>query len=109
VLVIDGDLAGVPGQADLNRRPLPGLAFGCMAETMALALERRFEDDTVGNDSEIERAGETEHFAGRHGFGLAGLRSFGRSVTRGQIRTVRRKAAQTTGPDPDQFRRSCDE
>jgi len=99
VLVIDGGLAEVPGRVDFGfDYGLPsGLTFGCVAETMALALEGRFEDYTVGKRLEIERVHEIERIAGRHGFRPAALHSFGRPLTQEQVQIVRREAAQQAG------------
>ena len=52
VLVIDGGIVDVPGTADFNfdfGYP-PGKAFACMAETIALTLDGRFESFTLGKD-----------------------------------------------------------
>src|SRR5689334_13640903 len=72
-----------------------GKAYGCMAETMALALEGRYEDYTLGKKIEIERVKEIERIAAKHGFKLAGLRSFEREVTAEQIARVRERAEDT--------------
>ncbi len=57
VLVIDGGLVRVPGDVDFGFHygPPPQLTFGCVAETMALTFEHRFEDYTVGRDLQLER------------------------------------------------------
>ncbi len=95
VLVIDGGLAEAPPGVDFgfDYGLPPGLTFGCMAETMALALEGRFEDYTVGKDLRIEQIVEIEEIASRHGFRLAGLRSFEHALTEEEIQSVRRRAA----------------
>jgi predicted amino acid dehydrogenase len=102
VLVIEGGLVRVPGEPDFhfNFRLPPGLAFGCMAETIALALEGRFRDYTLGKEIEIGKVEDIEMIAERHGFRLSGLRSFGQPVTDGQIGTVRRKVEQVAGGHP---------
>ena len=50
VLVIDGGMVAVPGDVDFhfNFGFPPGMAYACMAETMALALEGRWESYTLG-------------------------------------------------------------
>ena len=102
VLVVDGGLAEVPGQVNFgfDYGLPPRLTFGCMAETMALALEGRFEDYTVGKDIDIDRVKEIERIAERHGFRLAGLRSFEHLLTEERISSVRRKAAQVAKSGP---------
>ena len=94
ILVIDGGMVDVPGPVNFNFNfGFPeGKAYACMAETMALALEGRFEDYTVGRKIEMSRVNEITAIAERHGFRLSGFRSFEREVTDAQIETVRRNA-----------------
>lgn len=96
ILVIDGGMVDVPGPVDFhfNFGFPEGKAYACMAETMALALEGRFEDYTVGKDITLERVNEITAIAQKHGFRLSGFRSFEREVTREQIEIVRRNARQ---------------
>jgi len=94
ILVIDGGMVDVPGPVNFhfNFGFPEGKAYACMAETMALALEGRFEDYTVGRKIEMSRVNEITAIAERHGFRLSGFRSFEREVTDAQIETVRRNA-----------------
>ncbi len=94
ILVIDGGMVDVPGPVDFhfNFGFPEGKAYACMAETMALALEGRFEDYTVGKDITLERVNEITAIAKKHGFRLSGFRSFEREVTEEQIEIVRRNA-----------------
>ncbi|MGC8855311.1 MAG: shikimate dehydrogenase [Anaerolineae bacterium] len=94
VLVIDGGMVDVPGPVDFhfNFGFPPGKAYACMAETMALALEGRFEDYTVGKEITLERVREITMIAEKHGFRLSGFRSFEKEVSEAQIETVRRNA-----------------
>ncbi len=97
VLVIEGGMVEIPGEnADFhfNFGFPPKRAFACMAETMALALESRYEDYTIGKEISIEQAQEIGGIATRHGFKLAGFRTFEKPVTDEQIAVVREKAAQ---------------
>ncbi|HEY6073422.1 MAG TPA: hypothetical protein VIV15_08550, partial [Anaerolineales bacterium] len=96
ILVIDGGMVDVPGPVDFhfNFGFPPGKAYACMAETMALALEGRFEDYTVGREITLERVREITAMAEKHGFRLSGFRSFEREVTEEQIEKVRRNARQ---------------
>jgi fatty aldehyde-generating acyl-ACP reductase len=93
ILVIDGGMVDVPGPVDFhfNFGFPPGKAYACMAETMVLALEGRFEDYTVGKDITMERVTEITELARKHGFRLSGFRSFEREVTRDQIENIHRK------------------
>jgi predicted amino acid dehydrogenase len=97
ILVIDGGMVDVPGPVNFNFNfgfP-PGKAYACMAETIALALEGRFEDYTLGKHLTRERVKEIDQIAAKHGFRLSGFRSFEREVTTQQIETVRRNAVNS--------------
>lgn len=94
VLVIDGGVVKVPGHVDFHFDiGLPkGLALACMAETMILALEGRYEDYTIGREISVEKVREMQAMATKHGFELAGFRSFEKALSAEQIRTIRRNA-----------------
>lgn len=94
ILVIDGGMVDVPGPVDFhfNFGFPPGKAYACMAETIALALEGRFEDYTLGKHLTRERVEEISAMAKKHGFRLSGFRSFEREVTQQHIEIVRRNA-----------------
>lgn len=94
VLVIEGGVVDVPGEVNFNFNfgfP-PGKAYACMAETMILTLEKRFECFSLGRDIEIERVEEIARLAKKHGFKLSGFRSFERAITMEQIEEVRNNA-----------------
>jgi fatty aldehyde-generating acyl-ACP reductase len=97
ILVIDGGMVDVPGPVDFhfNFGFPPGKAYACMVETMALALEGRFEDYTVGKEITLDRVREITAISQKHGFRLSGFRSFEREVTEAQIETVRRNARRS--------------
>jgi len=95
VLVIEGGMVEVPGPVDFgfNFGFPPGKSYACMAETMALALEGRYEDYSVGKHISRAQVYEIGEIADRHGFKLSGFRSFERAVTDEQIAQVRQRAA----------------
>lgn len=96
VLVIEGGMVEVPGPVDFHFDfgfP-PGKAYACMAETMALALDGRYEDYTIGKDISVTQAHEIGRIASKHGFRLSGFRSFERAVTDEMIARVRELAAE---------------
>ena len=97
ILVIDGGMVDIPGPVNFhfNFGFPAGKAYACMAETIALALEGRFEDYTLGKHLTRERVEEINEIAKKHGFRLSGFRSFEREVTEQQIETVRRNAKKT--------------
>jgi len=91
VLVIDGGMVAVPGEVDFhfNFGFPPGLAYACMAETMALALEGRYESYTLGKHITVEQVETIANIATKHGFKLGGFRSFERAVTPEHIDRVK--------------------
>jgi fatty aldehyde-generating acyl-ACP reductase len=97
VLVIEGGMVEVPGPVDFNFNfgfP-PKMAYACMAETMALALEGRYEDYTIGKDIAVSQAQEISSIASHHGFRLGGFRSFEEAISAERIAAVRERAAIT--------------
>lgn len=97
VLVIEGGVVAVPGKdADFHFQfgfP-PKTAYACMSETIMLALDSRYESFTLGKEVSIAQADETVRLAKKHGFQLAGYRSFEREVTQETIETTRRRAQE---------------
>lgn len=95
VLVIEGGMVQVPGaNANFNFDfgfP-PKMAFACMVETIALAMEGRYENYTLGRDIEPERVHEIKQICTKHGFKLAGFRAFEHAVTQETINMVRERA-----------------
>lgn len=83
VLVIDGGVVAVPGAPDLgwNFGFEKGLAYACMSETMMLALEHEYRHYSLGIDIGMETIDLTKRLALKHGFKLAGLRSFDRPLS----------------------------
>jgi predicted amino acid dehydrogenase len=96
VLVIEGGVVEVPGDVNFNFNfgfP-PKTAYACMSETMILALEGRYECYTLGKNVTIEQVEEISRLAAKHGFKLAGFRSFEKPVTEEQIAYIRKNAGR---------------
>ncbi len=94
VLIIDGGVVAVPGDVEFNFNfgfP-PKTAYACMSETMMLALEGRYECFTLGKQISLEQVEEITRLSEKHGFSLAGFRSFERAVTAEQIERVKTNA-----------------
>lgn len=73
VLVIEGGIVDVPGEVDFGfdfGLP-PGKAYACMAETMILALEGRYENYSLGKRVRFEQVHEIAQLARKHGFRLS--------------------------------------
>jgi fatty aldehyde-generating acyl-ACP reductase len=102
ILVIDGGMVDVPGPVDFhfNFGFPPGKAYACMAETIALALEGRFEDYTLGKHLTRARVEEIGQIAVKHGFRVSGFRSFEEEVTPQHIETVRHNAKKARNLRP---------
>jgi predicted amino acid dehydrogenase len=94
ILVIDGGMVDVPGPVNFhfNFGFPAGKAYACMAETIALALEGRFEDYTLGKEITRNQVDEINAIAHKHGFRLSGFRSFEKEVTQENIEAIRRNA-----------------
>lgn len=96
VLVIEGGMISVPGDPDFHFDfgfP-PGTAYACMSETMICALEGTYESYTLGRDLTIEQVERIAALAKKHGFKLAGFRSFERKVEDDTIEAIRRNAGR---------------
>jgi predicted amino acid dehydrogenase len=95
VLVIEGGVILVPGQ-DVQFNFEFGFprstAFACMSETMMMALEGTNESYTLGRDISVEQVQRIAQIAEKHGFELAGFRSFEIAVTDETIAKVRENA-----------------
>lgn len=97
VLVIEGGVVEVPGEVDFGFDfgfP-PGQAYACMAETMLLAMEGRYECYSLGREISVARVEEIAQLAGKHGFRLAGFRSFERVLGNGEINGIKENARAT--------------
>ncbi len=95
VLVIEGGVVEVPGDVNfgLNFGFPPKTAYACMAETMILALEQRYENFTLGRDLTVKQVETIEQLAKKHGFKIAGFRSFERALTAEEIGVIKTNIA----------------
>ena len=101
VLVIEGGVVQPPGEMRCTKWKgngefsfgfPPGTAYACMSETMALALDNRLESFTLGKDVSVRQVDEIRDICDRHGFRLAGFRSFERAVDDETIERIKRNA-----------------
>ncbi len=96
VLVIEGGVVEVPGEVNFNFNfgfP-PKTAYACMAETMILAMERKWESFTLGREIDIGKVNTIMELARKHGFRLAGFRSFERALTDEEIERIKKTAGK---------------
>ena len=100
VLVIDGGVIAVPGaQMDfgMNFGFPPRTAEACIAETIILALEGRWEAFTLGRDITADKVREIAALARKHGLHVAGLRRFERALSDADIDAIRERAGRGSG------------
>jgi len=101
VLVIEGGVIDVPGR-DVRFNwdfGFPaGTAFACMSETIILSLEGTNQSYTLGRDLTVEQVMHMGELAAKHGFSLAGFRSFERALTDDDIARVRDNANKKRRP-----------
>jgi predicted amino acid dehydrogenase len=94
VLIIEGGVVEIPGDVNFNFNfgfP-PKTAYACMAETMILALEKRYENFSLGRDLTVSQIDEISTLAAKHGFKLGGFRSFERPLSSETIESIKEKA-----------------
>jgi predicted amino acid dehydrogenase len=74
VLVIESGEILLPGDVKMKNIGLPkNVAYACLAETIVLALEGRFENFTVGRAIEWEKVREIYQMGLKHGMTLAAI------------------------------------
>jgi predicted amino acid dehydrogenase len=74
VLVIESGEIDLPGDVHMRDIGLPhGVAYACLAETVVLALEGRFETYTIGRNIEWEKVKEIYQLGLKHGMKLAAI------------------------------------
>jgi predicted amino acid dehydrogenase len=74
VLVIESGEIELPGNPEMKNIGLPHkVAYACLAETIVLALEGRFEIFTIGRDIEWEKVSEIYKLGLKHGMKLAAI------------------------------------
>ncbi len=96
VLVFEGGVVQVPGDVEFGFDfGFPGkTSYACMAETMILALEGRYENFSLGRALSVDQVDEMVCLADKHGFRVGGLRSFERAITPEWIARVRENASK---------------
>ncbi len=93
VLVIESGEILLPGKVSMKNIGLPkNVAYACLAETIVLALEGRFENFTVGRNIEWEKVREIYRVGRRHGMKLAAISGVNGPFSDADIRRVRKLA-----------------
>ena len=93
VLVIESGEIKLPGDVRMKSIGLPpGIAYACLAETIVLALEGRFENFTVGRTIEWEKVREIYRLGLKHGMQLAAISGVNGVFSNADIAQVRKLA-----------------
>jgi predicted amino acid dehydrogenase len=102
VIVVESGEIELPGE-ELRMRDIglpPGVVYACLAETVALALEGRYETFTVGRAIEWPKVKEIYQLGLRHGMRLAAISGVNGVYTDEDIARVRRLALAARGEHP---------
>ncbi|MBL0087992.1 MAG: dehydrogenase [Ideonella sp.] len=104
VLVIESGEIQLPGEVSMKNIGLPkGVVYACLAETIVLALEGRFENFTVGRAIEWEKVREIYQLGLKHDMKLAAISGVNGVLTNDDIARVRElalAARAARGPTP---------
>jgi len=93
VLVIESGEIQLPGDVRMKNIGLPrGVAYACLAETIVLALEGRFENFTVGRQIEWPKVREIYQLGLKHGMKLAAISGVHGEFSDADIEGVRQLA-----------------
>ncbi|BFN14013.1 dehydrogenase [Marinobacter sp. RI1] len=95
VLVIESGEIQLPGDVRMKDIGLPrGIAYACLAETIVLALEARFENFTLGRNIEWEKVREIYKLGLKHGMELAAISGVNGVFTEEDFERVRTLAEE---------------
>jgi len=95
VMVIESGEIELPGDVKMRNIGLPPkVAYACLAETIVLALEGRFENFTVGRNIEWEKVREIYKLGLKHGMKLAAISGVNGVFTDEDIARVRKLALE---------------
>ena len=99
VLVVESGEIELPGQTRMKNVGLPkGVVYACLAETVVLALEGRYETFTVGRDIKWESVKEIYRLGLRHGMKLATISGVNGVFTEDDIARTRDLALAAMAP-----------
>jgi predicted amino acid dehydrogenase len=102
VLVIESGEIELPGNPEMKNIGLPHkVAYACLAETIVLALEGRFEVFTIGRDIEWEKVKEIYQLGLKHGMKLAAISGTNGVFSDEDIARVRQLALEARAQQTD--------
>jgi predicted amino acid dehydrogenase len=106
VLVVESGEIELPGEVEMKNIGLPrNVAYACLAETIVLALEGRFENYTVGRQIEWEKVREIYRLGLKHGMKLAAISGVHGPFSDADIARVRRLAVEVRGKSGSKAKR----
>ncbi|HET7754502.1 MAG TPA: dehydrogenase [Anaeromyxobacteraceae bacterium] len=101
VLVIESGEIQLPGEVRMRDIGLPkGVAYACLAETIVLALEGRFENYTIGRNIQWEKVKEIYKLGLKHGMRLAAISGVNGVYSDEDILRVRERALKSRAAGP---------
>ncbi len=101
VLVVESGEIELPGDVKMRSIGLPpGVAYACLAETIVLALEGRYETFTVGRNIEWEKVKEIYKLGLKHGMRLATISGVNGVFTSDDLARIRALALERRGEAP---------
>jgi predicted amino acid dehydrogenase len=105
VLVIESGEILLPGQVRMRNIGLPkNIAYACLAETIVLALEGRFETFTIGRNIEWQKVKEIYRLGLKHGMRLAAISGVNGVFTDEDLAKVRERAIAAGAVPPSSSR-----
>lgn len=102
VLVIESGEISPPSPVSINvdiGLP-PNTVYACLAETMILSLEGISHHFTLGRNIHKDKVKKISELGAKHGFKLAGFRSFGQPVSESRIELIRNARLNYSGRKP---------
>lgn len=106
VLVVESGEIELPGEVRMKDIGLPpGVVYACMAETVALALEGRYETFTVGRNIDWEKVKEIYRMGLKHGMKLATISGVNGVFTPDDISRIRELALERRAQDRERVGR----
>jgi predicted amino acid dehydrogenase len=95
VLVVESGEIELPGEVEMKNIGLPrNVVYACLAETIVLALEGRYENFTVGRQIEWEKVREIYRMGLKHGMKLAAISGVHGPFSDADIARVRKLAVE---------------
>jgi predicted amino acid dehydrogenase len=102
VLVIESGEIELPGNPEMKNIGLPNkVVYACLAETIVLALEGRFEIFTIGRDIEWEKVKTIYKLGLKHGMKLAAISGVNGVFSDEDIARVRQLALEARSQTPE--------